>query len=304
MQIKIEQLEDIYKLIKLHIYGFIAENVGSDMLTSSEVEFLKNNGIDVSKLSKNTLLETAFKFGIVSTYLPENKLKNLTFDDLKKILPELKLPLNLVENYALNNIKTRAYSDIKGLGNKIEGNINNILIEHSKTKREVYEKVIKETAERAVENRKSIAQLKSDLGHKTGDWSRDFGRIADYIMHDAFEHGRAEAIKNTYKDETLVYKSVYKGACKHCIKLFLTNGIGSEPIIFKLSDLEKNGSNIGLKTNDWKPTISPIHPWCRCTLHRKPDGYKWNAKTQMYSDVDENWKRKVERKSSGKINFE
>lgn len=84
-------------------------------------------------------------------------------------------------------------------------------------------------------------------------------------------------------------KCVWTGNCRHCIKLYLTNGIGSQPIVFKLADLQANGDNIGLKVADWKATVGSIHPWCRCTLQYLPKGFVWNEEkerftVQKYSD--------------------
>ena len=59
-----------------------------------------------------------------------------------------------------------------------------------------------------------------------------------------------------------VFKDVFVGGCRHCIRLYLTGGIGSQPKIFKISDLIANGDNIGVKVNDWKPVISSTHPHC------------------------------------------
>jgi len=292
MQLTPAQLNELYKAIHLYIYGFIAENIGGDLLVEEELKLLQESGIDVSKIQGKDIIETAFKFGVISTMLPESTLKKLTFNQLKTVMQssEFNIPLSKMERYALENVRRQAYSDIKGLGNRIESRLNNMVNTESATKRAAYEKVIRETAEEAVLKRKSIAQLKSDLGHATGDWSRDFERIADFIMHAAYDRGRAEGYKEWYGKDVEVYRSVYKGACKKCIELYLTAGIGSEPIVFKLPELEANGTNIGLKQADWKPVLGSTHPFCRCTTFPKPVGYLWNPADQMYSTVDPNWK--------------
>ena len=305
MNLSPKQIENLYKIIHLHIYGFIAENIGSDILVNREIEYLKQNGINVDNLPKRGLVDTAFKFGVLSTIIPDAELKKMKYKDLKNLLTsDLQVPLSKVETYALDNVRRQAYSDIKGLGNRIEAEVNSMAVEVSKEKRDAYEKVIKDSAEEAILNNETTQQLKSKLGHKTGDWSRDFTRIADYIMHDAYDRGRAEAIKDNYGKDAEVYRSVYQGACKHCIRLYLTNGIGSEPKIFKLSELEANGSNIGVKVVDWNPVLGSTHPFCRCTTNRKPEGYLWNQKDQMYSIVDTNWKPKHKWKAAVPISIE
>lgn len=91
------------------------------------------------------------------------------------------------------------------------------------------------------------------------------------------------------KNQTLLIrrggKLVWSGNCKHCVRLYLTSGIGSEPKIFKLSELIANGSNIGKKVADWKPTLDPIHPYCRCNLMYLSNSlnFKWDIKDKKFN---------------------
>jgi len=119
-------------------------------------------------------------------------------------------------------------------------------------------------------------------------------------MQDIFNRGRAEQIKSDKGSDVLVYKEVYPKACRHCIRLYLTNGVGSQPKLFSLQELEDNGTNIGLKVNDWKPTISPCHPHCRCDLNYLPKDYVWDEEKKRF-DVPKNYTPKVARTSKVKI---
>ena len=93
---------------------------------------------------------------------------------------------------------------------------------------------------------------------------------------------------------------IWTGNCKHCIKFYTTQGIGSQPRIFKLNELIDNGSNIGRKQVDWTPTLPGTHPFCRCELHYIPEGYVWDEETKQFQPPKEH-KRRVERKSKVKI---
>jgi hypothetical protein len=136
-----------------------------------------------------------------------------------------------------------------------------------------------------------------NLGHKTNDWQRDWGRIVETEMHTAQEEGRADDIqRNSTREDPLVFKHVLPTACRHCIKAYLTNGIGSKPKIFKLSELRANGDNIGKKQQDWKPTLGSLHPFDRCTLDEVPEDYEWDKEKKMFEPPKE-FKRKIERKS-------
>ena len=83
------------------------------------------------------------------------------------------------------------------------------------------------------------------------------------------------------------FKDVYNGACKHCIKAYLTGGIDSEPKIFKLSELRANGTNIGKKPEAWLPVIGGMHPHCRCTLNKYNPLYSWDSKTRSFTKPKE-----------------
>ena len=82
--------------------------------------------------------------------------------------------------------------------------------------------------------------------------------------------------------EALVYKDVFPQACRWCIKLYLTGGIGSEPRIFKVSELKANGNNYGLKPMQWKPIIGSVHPFCRCNLEQYDPDREWDSKQRGY----------------------
>ena len=294
------QIDEILKIINFHHINFISEQVGSQVLTSSDIELLKEFGIDVDLLSKTGVIDNAFKFGILSTALSDEKLQQLSYEHFRDFLKQgAGIPLSKEEKFALNNIKHRAYSDIKGLGNKVQRDFQTILIEQSYLQRKKYEKIIQDTAAKNIVTRGSIRSMVSEIGHKTGDWSRDLVRISDFILHDAFDNGRAENIKSKFGDQAAVYKEVYPGACKHCIRLYLTDGIGSEPIIYPVIELIQNGTNIGVSPPDWKPVIGCTHPFCRCTIRRKPEGYKWDIEKRSFSIAT--GERKVQRKSKIKV---
>jgi hypothetical protein len=130
-------------------------------------------------------------------------------------------------------------------------------------------------------------------------WKHDWGRIVETEGNNVFQNGKA--LKMLEEDsEVMVVKVVYPLACRHCIKAYLTNGIGSKPRVFKLVDLIKNGDNIDRKVADWKPVVGSIHPWCRCDLKKIPKGYEWNEETSRF-ELSKKFEHKVERKSKVKV---
>lgn len=64
------------------------------------------------------------------------------------------------------------------------------------------------------------------------------------------------------EDESYFANNVAVHNCPDCVRLHLTAGPGSPPRIFKLSELQANGTNVGKKRAAWKAVIGPVHPWC------------------------------------------
>jgi len=294
-----KQIEEILELIDYYHVLFISENIGKDFLTKSDKALLKAYGFDISKLPiENLPIEQAYKFGVLSATLKEAEAKKMTFSQFKNYIAKAKfVSLSPVEKEALDHLKHHAYSDIKGLGAKYKQKYGQVVIEENQKKRAEYEKLIQTEAEAAISGRESINDLVSRLGNATQEWNRDFGRIADYIMHSAFDTGRANVLKQKYGGQTLVYKDVYPGACKECIRLYTTAGVGSEPVLFPIAQLESNGTNVGRKVKEWLPVIGPTHPWCRCTLQEVPEDYEWDPDTGGFTKPSTKWKPKVARKS-------
>ena len=292
------QIEEIMSIINLQHILFVAMNVGIELLSDFELDLLRKAGFDIDEI-KQSPFDEMFRWGLLSSALKEAQSKKVTYEQFKNFLLEQK-PLSPVEEYALSFAKQQANSDIRGLGNKIQKETRQIIIEASQKQREKYEKIINTELTESIKNKRSITEMVSNIGHKTNDWSRDLGRIADYTMTQAYEEGRAQQIKNQYGDEALVYKKVFQSGCKKCVQLYLTKGVGSQPRLFKLSELQANGTNIGRKVDEWLPTVGPTHPHCRCMLVSVDPNYEWDETTQDFSKPKQ-FERKVQRKSKVKI---
>lgn len=256
------QISEILQIINYQHILFIGTNVGIDVLSDADIFLLEQSGFDVSALEKaKTPFDEMFRFGMLSSALGYKKTSELNYSQFTRFLRDTgEIKLTEVEELALLNAKKQASSDIRGLGNRIEKDTEQILIEFDQNQRREFEQKISEQTQANISERGSISDLVSRLGHKTGDWARDFGRISDYVMHQAFENGRAEQILREHGEDAEVYKNVYEKACKHCVRLYLTKDVGSEPILFKLKDLMANGTNIGRKPPEWKAVVGPTHP--------------------------------------------
>lgn len=281
------QIQELLDVIDTHTNVFIAQNIGSDYLTSAEIYNLAKIGIDATKLYDHRFdkLRQSFYFGLISDALKKDANK-ISYKELRNHFESGKhIPLTEVEEYAVKSIKKQFLGDLRSNRDRIFNDVNNIISNKEKDNRLAYEKVIRDEIEQGLIDAKTTGEVARELGHKTGDWSRNFHRIVEYQSHLAMSEGRIAAIER--KNGKKVYMDVYNGACKHCIDLYLTGGIGSEPIIFELDQLKANGTNIGRKVNEWLATIPPIHPWCRCHVNEYIEGMIWDDKRKVFEFLKE-----------------
>lgn len=271
---------------------FIAQQVGLNYLTPAEKFILTQAGVDLNKFTNSKgIIEHAFLFGILAEAIGDKRAKNMSYADFTKFLASGQfIPLTEAEEFALDQIKGRAYTDITNLGQRMKNTLSNVALKNNQSRAAAVAQVIRGKAIKAIELRKSSRQLAAELAEASQDWEVDWLRIAYYLMHEAYNTGRAQSILKTYGQNAEVYFDVYEGACKECRELYLEDpdDIHSKPKVFKLVDVIQNGSNINVKRQNWKPTISPTHPYCRCTINYKDPKYDWDETTRSFSKVKQN----------------
>ena len=293
------EIHELLTIIQKNQASFVATSFGSDFLNDYDKNILDKYAVDWSKSYDITkdIVFNSFSFGMLAqAIINQQKVKSITYKDLKQYVSSGKyIPLTQIERSTISSIKSQSLKDIKTLNGKIFNDINQSLINNSL---EAQQQLLrKEIIQGSVIKKQTVSQIANEIGHKTGDWSRNFDRIVQYISQTAYEQGKASLIKQYSKTDSIIraYKKVYQGACKHCIKLYLTNGLGSQPIIFILSELEANGNNIGRKVDEYLACVPPTHPHCRCSLQHIRDGEEWNQEKQIF-ELPEKYVSKVERK--------
>ena len=283
MKLTPKKLQQLLEIISLNHKVFGVQVVGEGQLTFEDHKLFKKYGINLNEIKqKYPELLRSFHWGRLSQLL-RNKAPQVAEKDFMEYLYRGQyIPLNQSEKYALNYVENKCFNHIKNLEQRIGQTVTNIFNENDPNLRISYEEAIRDSVKRAVIERKGVQSIVSDIGHKMNDWERDLGRIAETELNDAMQYGRAEQIKREDGADTEVYKTVYPGACRHCIRLYTTRGIGSKPIIFKLSELVANGTNIGKKVADWVATVGSTHPWCRCQIEKILKGYVWDQDKKSF----------------------
>lgn len=263
------EIQLLFNIIDYRMARVVADILGKDFLTPEDRILLLKNGFDIEKQLKNIpTYWQAYLFGRLSSLLTDEQLKTLNYTDIRKYIDrkQYKQP-NRRELAEYRAAATRTYSYIKGMGNRIRETLTSSVSEEE-IKNTVEERridelpILKKEIELGVLEKRSIQNIVSNIGNQTSNWNRDWGRIVETEMQDIYQLGRAQTIMEDHGIDARVYKNVFPGACKFCIKLYTTEGIGSKPKVFKLSSLIANGNNIGRKQKDWKPVLGTVHPFC------------------------------------------
>lgn len=296
-----QQINQILKIIDFQHLMFIGHDVDVDLLNEDDRFLLRSFGVEPNQLRQDfTPYEQAFYFGRLAAAL-KDQTKKFDYNDFLQYLRRGQyIPLSEKERNALNYIKRQTYSHIKNLSFKIRSDIEGIILREDAANRHVYENIIRTAGARTIKERDSVRNMVLEIGNKTGDWGRDLGRICETELQNATETGTLEWIIDQKGEDALIYRDVYPGACMHCIRLYLTAGIGSEPKLFKVKDIIANGDNYGLKAKNYLPVPGSTHPFCRCRWHLYEKGLIWNSIRRMYEEPKE-WERKVERKAKARI---
>jgi len=263
------QIQSLLSIVDYHSSFVVATILGRGVLNDFDADVLRKYGIDVTEFPEyQSSYYSMYLWGKLSAILSSGQALQLNYEDFEKYVKRGQyVPLDKEEKRRYDIARVRSYSHLKGYSGKQKERITSI---------------ISDKISEGFEKRKTLKGIISEIGHASDMWNKDWGRIVDTEYNNIFQQGRAEAIKEKSGKDAIVFKDVYDGACKHCIKAYLTAGIGSEPKIFKLSELQANGTNIGKKVADWQPVVSSMHPHCRCTLRELPPNYEWDAENKVF----------------------
>jgi hypothetical protein len=292
-----KQIEDIMEMIDFQHLHFFVFNVSVKPLSRDEVSLLKKFGIDVKKIKLPQFSPTkkAFLFGKLAASLKDQASKIDYNDFLKYLRRGQFVPLNKAEENVLELLERRLKGSIDRQCNRVKQDIQNLLVERDLKWNldQSFKDLVNKEVQTAFKENRSKQEIVLELGAKTENWERDLGRIAETEFQDIYQYGKLASYSERTEDgeDFLVYKNVYAGACKSCISLYLSNGAGSEPVLYKMSELIKNGTNIGRTQKEWLPVVGTTHCFCRCELEHYEKGDEWDRQKQVYtipkSRVDE-----------------
>lgn len=250
-----EQIQRIRQIISDHHWAFVANNVGPGSVPVAILEDLKAKGLVDASVE---FPKEAFTYGKALSSDP--RVAGMSLDEYRKWNRNQPTPLSEPEQRAVEFASIRAAEHITGIGERMRQQVVNAVVDN-------------------IQTRGTSGQLKSTLASMSQDWNRNWNRVAVTEKHNAMQQGQASHIASTSGRDALVSKRPMPDACPHCKRLHL--GPDGQPRIFKLSDLEANGSNVGRKAADWLPTVGTVHPHCQCVLIEVPDGWGYNEDGEL-----------------------
>ena len=189
------------------------------------------------------------------------------------------------EKYAWTQARTRAGEFARGLGNYIDQKTGQMVFEvwdkekilrdADPQKRQQVLDIIRNKVVEAQEQGKTSDMLAKELAKATGDWGRNWGRIARTEIQGAYNEGVIMEHVRWDGPGALIARVPEASACVDCRRLFLDDS--GNPKIFTAKELVDNGVNVGKPRRDWVATAWPVHPNCRCDTQAIPEGMLYGS---------------------------
>ncbi len=265
-----EQLDRVRSIIQKHHAALIMKTIGLTALTPTEKDILESAGIGSTELNG---IRDAYALGQLMAKL-DAKALDLSMTQVQAMAE----PLSGSEESAISSLEIHAGAHIRHLGARVVQQMEMLVFREDANMRASLLNKTKETVKENIVRRESIGKLTGELRKVTGDWERDWNRVALTEKVTAMNNGQAHQYQKTYGDPW-VFKRPQPDACEHCKRLHI--GPDGHPRMFPLSTLQNSGTNAGRKTNAWEAVVGATHPHCQCTLSRVPPGWGFDEESTL-----------------------
>lgn len=301
-------MQAVAEILAKHHRAVAAAIYGKEALAQADWDLAVKLGLVNASATGETLNSQVYRFGMLLAHMDQAERQSRYGDSPAKWLEEIErnpLPMTTTEASAAKYASHKAAQYVVGLGRRASATIGTSLINEDARLSSEFRESIRDAvaanfgdddaqqrlAARGVKQglpddffenafRGSTKRLRSDLGHLTQQWARDLERIARTETTEAWNQGQVdewdrmslETAEATEKPpvEPLVYRVPSPTACSDCLRLYTASPSGGPIRIFRLSDLQGNGTNYKLKRADWKPIVGATHPYCVCDIQSLP----------------------------------
>jgi hypothetical protein len=260
-----EQIEKLAKIIRQHATWLTWRIFGTRYVSEADLSSLKAQGL-LPMDTQVDAIKYAFVLGKLEALLKEAEWKGLGWDDL---ISAAEATHTDVENLQIQASELSAHTVLRGLEDDIRDGLYESLA--TATQRAIDEshvkEIVKDEVKVGVEMSGNFRKVARELAEKTGEYKRNWHRVAVTEMHAARQNGTVAAILNkvdVYEhaegEDSQVSVVPDPDACADCRRLYL--GRAGNPRVFKLSELLGNsGSNyVRPWRSNAKPVVPPLHP--------------------------------------------
>lgn len=274
------QLQIIQAIIARYHQAFVVNWISPSAVPADVLAELKRRGMVNPQAAT---IEESYTLGQAIERASSPQAQGMSFAAFQEAVRKMPIALTQPEQHAVTLAEQRAAQLIVGLGNRIDTQTGQVLIEADQEQRRELRQKVNEKVVEAVEQRLDPKRLKSELGWAIQDWTRDLNRIALTEKHTAMETGKADYYAATTPGgDPDVAILAAPNCCELCASL--TRGPDGAPRIFKLSELEANGTNVGRKAAQARPVTGSIHPNCVCKMARIPAGWGFDETFDLVPD--------------------
>lgn len=275
-----KQLKEVTRIIEDHHNAFLVQIGLGDAVPPEEVKRLTRLGLVTKSQAQKGLLDNAYVFGLLADSLEESRAKAMSFSEFKQWIGQRAVPLGEDDRAAVKHLKRSMFTHLKGLGNRVSKNTQEVLVDADQDLRRRLASTVKRQLVAGAEQKKAIGEVVLALKKATHSYSRDWARIAVTELNNAFQEGKLTTIQKANKGrDPWVFKRVKQSACRECKSAYLTKS--GVPRLFRLSALLAQGSNVGRARGDRQATVKSHHPWCQCELQEMPAGFEFDAHGRM-----------------------
>lgn len=289
-----DDLHAIAEIIRRHHTELLAGLVGPEALTVEERDLLRL-AIEEGRLpipAGIDAIQEAYLIGQLQARLPELEAADQALAEAREKLRSAPIPLTEVEQTAVRIARHEAASAIRNLTARMSANAGRVMSaveragmesiraagQERKLEPEEQERAIRHAVAEAIARRETVGRVATDLRRMTEE-PRDWNRVAVTELQNSREAGVADGIARRSGADVWVFKRPRSDCCKHCARLYLDeNGY---PVVFQLSWLRAQGTNVGRKAQDWRPVVGTVHAHCACVLQRIPDGWGFDDRGRL-----------------------
>ncbi len=285
-------IDIIKKIVNKHYSRLVLSILGNSLLTPGQLQELKTAGYDTS--NNDSMLAAIYYHNFINNPIDQNT--PTSFGDMlnQQSVTGL-LPQGAANDFTVDHVNQITKQHIEKMKLDVATRIENIIRQNNNNykfnalanldRTEMADQLVKES---------SLGRVKQLLRDTSKDANRDWQRVALTEMSNSIGAGSVDRIvtdnRDKSPDDIYVYRIIVGDSltCKWCRRFY--GDVGNAPKLYKLSTILANGSNYGLKPDQFKPVAGATHPNTRTSqiVELKPGFQVQPGGTVTYTGL-ENW---------------